>query len=572
LETHAGQTLDLALIERDVRRLWTTGWFDDIRVETSDGAQGVRVTFTLAEKPRLYLRRVKVRGGGVRRPSDLKKGAPVDRVWAKRVSGEIQRQWVEEGYRDARVEGDLIPVGDHQADLRLRVERGRLYRVAALRFSGSLGLKPKEARKALRETYPRRWLPGLGRSWSGWPSLAPLSHQRLQADVDRLRSMYFSRGYFEARVEIANVDIKEDKATVTLDVNSGRRHRVGRLEVREAGTNREISAGPDGEFPSRQLCRCLLEARRKSEKRGELFFGPRLQVAPAAEPPRTMLPIEPRRRRPIEGQAIADPRVDLRAEIETGPAYRIARIEFGGNYKVSDSTLRRALLLREGDLFDRGLLRRSLARLSQLPFVEPVKVSDAQVELAPESHLAKLTIPIKEKARGRWSLSGPLGPLGPFEYMIGARLPARGSGVLELSTYYAAFSLFAPPAPFAGLWPPRWTIGQPVAAFERPYLPGQDWKSGFLLSPQLGWRGALAGYGLTQANRAAHFPLEANSWLAPDLAVPVSWRAGRAADPGSVPASGVLQCEAPQATWGRLRRTGALIADVAASWWVLRLL
>ncbi len=59
IETHAGQTLDRARIARDVRRLWATGWFEDIRVETSETPEGIQVVFTLVEKPRLYLRRVR---------------------------------------------------------------------------------------------------------------------------------------------------------------------------------------------------------------------------------------------------------------------------------------------------------------------------------------------------------------------------------------------------------------------------------------------------------------------------------------------------------------------------------
>jgi outer membrane protein insertion porin family len=51
LETHAGQRLDPARVERDVRALWATGWFEDVRVEVAQGEEGAQVYFTVVEKP-----------------------------------------------------------------------------------------------------------------------------------------------------------------------------------------------------------------------------------------------------------------------------------------------------------------------------------------------------------------------------------------------------------------------------------------------------------------------------------------------------------------------------------------
>jgi surface antigen-like variable number repeat protein len=90
METRAGQTLDLARIERDVHRLRATGWFDDIRVDSSEPTPGLQLTFTLVERPRLYLRRVVFQPARERRPLDLGKRASVDVVLARRRGRSIQ--------------------------------------------------------------------------------------------------------------------------------------------------------------------------------------------------------------------------------------------------------------------------------------------------------------------------------------------------------------------------------------------------------------------------------------------------------------------------------------------------
>ena len=200
IETHAGQTLDRARIARDVRRLWATGWFEDIRVETSETPEGIQVVFTLVEKPRLYLRRVVFEPESRKRPLGLKQDAPVDAAWAQQVAAALRRQLIEEGYAEAAVESELIPVGFQQADLLLRVEPSRRTRVREVRFTGSPGLPPEELRRALRSTRARRLLPGVPGLWRGWRLFPPFSDARLRADLERLRSLYLSRGYFDARV------------------------------------------------------------------------------------------------------------------------------------------------------------------------------------------------------------------------------------------------------------------------------------------------------------------------------------------------------------------------------------
>lgn len=436
LETRSGQTLDLVRIEHDVRRLWATGWFNDILVESSPSVEGVQLVFTLAEKPRLHLRRVEFDPENERRPLGLEKGTPIDAVLAKRVAAALRQQLVEQGHAEATVEAGVIPVGFQQADLRVRVERGRAYRVQEMRFSGSLGLKPNELRGALRATRARRLLPGVGPLWRGWRLLAPLSQQRLQADVERLQSLYLSRGYFDAKVGIATVDTAENKATVTLQVDAGRRYRVERLEVVGAESIQELPPQPDGTFSSQKLCQFLLEARRESEREGKFGFTALLEAKTTSEPLRDRGGIDPKPGGLAETGAVARPWVALKAKIETGAVY---------------------------------------------------------------------------------------------------------SGLLSL----------VPQADW-----------QPLVALERPYLPGQRWQSGFLLSPQLGWRGTLSSYGLAQARQSSLTALGADSPPAPAVSVPVRWSSveGDNNSP-SFPSAGILRCEPRKSSLAWLQAAGAMAAN-----------
>ncbi len=567
LATRAGEPLDLARVEGDVRRLWATGWFDDIQVESSETAEGVHLVFTLVEKPRLYLRRIIFDPPGERRPLGLEEGVPVDKTSAAKVAQGLRRQLAEEGYADARVEAQLVRRGFDRADVRLKVNRGRHYRIREVRFEGQLGLKPKELRQALRATRTRRLLPGLGPLWRGWRILAPFSEERLQEDIERLRSLYFSRGYFDAQVEVARVNVANGKATLTIQADSGLQYRVRRVELAGAHPAHDLSPDPDGILPSRRLCDCLLEALRASEKRGEVPFAARLLLESPSEAPNSVEGGE-ESEAPSGRDAASASWVVLKAEVTSGPPHHVGRIEFQGHHAVSDSTLRRALVLHEGDLFDQGKLRQSLARLSQLGVIKPLTDSDVRVQLERDRHQVNLTIPVKENPRGRWSLTGPLGPvsaLGPLAFSIASRLPGVGQGPLELSTYRAEFSLLAWPQ-LVSLWPfkqrTRWL---PLLAIERPYLPGQWWQSGFVLAPQLGWEGTAATYAHTHTLLAARAVLDRGTPPGPGFAVPASWRTA-GSDASALPIAGLLRCEPHRSTWAWFRDAGLSIADLAGKW------
>jgi hypothetical protein len=126
-------------------------------------------------------------------------------------------------------------------------------------------------------------------------------------------------------------------------------------------------------------------------------------------------------------------------------------------------------------------------------------------------------------------------------------LPPWGRGLLELSTYTASIGMFAFAKPLLPILnaPKRFT---PILALQRPFTPGEGWKSGFLIAPQLGRNNALIGYGTTQLQQRL-LPLVAGErGVEPDLNVTVIRPDG----------DEVLACEAPKPRLGPLRAAGTM--------------
>ena len=269
--------------------------------------------------------------------------------------------------------------------------------------------------------------------------------------------------------------------------------------------------------PADPLCGYLLEARRVAESEGRLDFSAVVEASGT----------------------------DLTPHVQMGPSYAVGRIDFTGHDKINDSTLRRAMALYERDRFDVGKLRRSLARLNEIGLTEPLTLADVVVAKRADGVTADITIPLRERGRRWWLLSGPIIPgLGSYHASISSRLPAWGRGVLDASTYYLTFNLLGLARPLLNVLPLISSAPPAVFAVERPYLPGQGLLSGFAVSPQLSPRATIAHYGRTQLSRALRGTLDEP--IHEPLAVPI--RGGAGAD------GELLVCAPPRPRWWWLRR------------------
>ena len=262
-----------------------------------------------------------------------------------------------------------------------------------------------------------------------------------------------------------------------------------------------------------EVCACLLDARHTAESQGRINFTADVVFGGSGE------------------------QVDVTARIWMGSAHAVGRINFIGHDSVNDSTVRRALTLHERDLFDVTRLRRSLDRINRLGVFEPLSVSDVEVARRDDGVTADLTIPLRERKRRWWSLAAsPIPGFGTLQASISSRLPSWGRGAFEASTYFATFNL----------------IGF-VPALVRPVIPGQEWRSGFVISPAMSPRAMAAQYGGTHLARAVSALLDDEP--RDPLVVPVAGR--------SPSGDAVLVCHPPKPRLWWLRRGAAIAVNLA---------
>ena len=264
------------------------------------------------------------------------------------------------------------------------------------------------------------------------------------------------------------------------------------------------------------LCACLLDERRNAEAEGRLDFTAEVEFAATG------------------------PSVDVIARIWMGSAHTIGRIDFAGHSGINDSTLRRVMTIYERDLLDVRQLRRSLARINDMGIFAPLTLADISVVQRQDRVTADLTIPLRERKRRWWSVSGPVLPgIRSLRSSLASRLPPWGSGIFEATTYFVSLNV----AGFA----------KPFLALERPVIPGQQLVSGFAISPALPPRAMLMHYGRTHLAHGVSAVLDGE--VREPLAVPVT-SAGRLQPQP-------LVCVPPRPRLWWLRRGAAVAVNLA---------
>ena len=114
LLTRVGAKLDQAALRKDMQTLWSTGLFEDIRIQTTDAADGTAVVFNGTPKAAVYLRDLRMEPHTYGMAPSLPTGTPIDSLRANQVALQVRQKLVQRGYVGATVEPELVPIGKNR--------------------------------------------------------------------------------------------------------------------------------------------------------------------------------------------------------------------------------------------------------------------------------------------------------------------------------------------------------------------------------------------------------------------------------------------------------------------------
>jgi outer membrane protein insertion porin family len=380
LPIKVGERVDDEKAAQAVKALFATGFFRDVRLEVADGV----LIVVVQERPTIS--RIDISGNKEFDTDTLKKALKeigladariFDRSALERAEQEIKRQYIARGRYAAKVTVTVTPQERNRVAVNISVEEGEPAKIARINIVGNKVFTERELLALMTLTTP---------GWTTWYTKNDqYSKQKLQADLETLRSYYQNRGYLEFSVESTQVSITPDREDIYITVNLTEGPRYTVSDVRLAG---------DLPVPEADLVRLM------PLRPGDVFSRERLQAGTKAIGDRLG----------SEGFAFANvsavpdlDRAKLQAAftiyIDPGRRVYVRKININGNVKTRDEVIRREMRQLESAWFDSARIERSKVRIRRLGYFEDVNIETPPVPGANDE--VDVEVSVTEKSTGQ---------------------------------------------------------------------------------------------------------------------------------------------------------------------------
>lgn len=261
----------------------------------------------------------------------------------------LQLQLQQEGYFLAKVSLQQVPGQKEPSALLFKVDQGRKYEIAAIRFEGNSNV-PDGSLRSLVDV-----------ETAGFFSRGKATNRILNSDARKIEFQYHQRGYIRARVEprLVPANPSEDKLAVLFQITEGPEFRVQNLQVKgnqaveTAILMEEIQLQPGQPFSPIVLAQDRSNLIAFYENLGYRNVDFRSTVT-----------------HPQPGQ------VDLVYDIQEGSQFQLEDIIISGNSTTQRSVVQRELAIQPGDPLSLDKILQSETNLYNLAIFNRVEMNE----------------------------------------------------------------------------------------------------------------------------------------------------------------------------------------------------
>lgn len=366
IHSRADQTCSDANITRDVEALWELGYFDDIIVEAEVADGNVSLVYRVKERPAIgdvvFIGNDEISESDLKEKVTLREGSILSVPEVKQQIEKLRDFYAEKGFFLAEFSYELVEGSNNEVSVRFTITEGAEVTVRRVRFVGNATLNASELRSMMQTSET-----GL---FSFISSSNTFKRAAFDEDVDRLRALYYDRGFLTVQIAEPLVELTPDREhiDITIPIKEGPRFRVGRVRISEIDTDGneveplpgrralrgQIELNPGDWFSRSVIAQNLMDVTTYYRDRG---------YAKVEMTPQTELNVE----RNV---------VHIVVSIKRGPIVHIQRINITGNTKTRDAVLRREALIIEGERYSQTAVQDSKQRMMALGYFESVDVSE----------------------------------------------------------------------------------------------------------------------------------------------------------------------------------------------------
>jgi outer membrane protein insertion porin family len=383
LPVKVGDTFTEDMATEAVRRLYGSGFFSDVRIETNNNVVVVVV------QERATIASITFNGMSEfdskaitdsLRNVGFAEGRIFDRSMLERAELELKQQYMSKGKYGVEVTSTVTPLPRNRVGISFDIFEGDVARIREIHFVGNKAFSEGELLDQIQLTTP---------GWLTWyTDTDKYSREKLEGDVERIRSFYLDRGYLEVVVEPPQVTISPDRKDIyiTFTLHEGEPYKVrsvklaGNLLGLDTEINRLVQVKAGETFSA---AKTNDSAKAITDYLGELGYA-FANVNPNPQLDR------------------ATHEADLTFYIDPSRRVYVRRIQIGGNTRTRDEVIRREMRQEEAAWYDAGDIKMSRDRIDRLGYFNDVNVKTDPVPGSPDQ--VDVNVDVKEKPTGMVNL------------------------------------------------------------------------------------------------------------------------------------------------------------------------
>ena len=326
-----GQPYTTLRIRQSVDRLYQTGNFRNILVEAEPQAGGIRITFTLVDKPTVA--QIRLKGNQtfpfneLQRVMQLRVGDEFTNTEWKASLTRVLNYYHQQGFLQAQIASETSAIEqENRIILDAEIREGQRAKVREIQFQGDDVFPPSKLRTIIKTI-----------------SGGPYQPEQLEDDLKALDQFYVREGYLKATIGPPNITYHESTNEVTI-----------RLPM-DAGTLLKVTFEGNGDIPVETLKNQLSVWEERSYDPGVLEESTRKLEHFYQSQGYLFANVEYRFEDRADNQ-----NVNVNFKISEGKKVTIEKIVIEGNQAISSQEIKRLMSTKESGLFTSTVLNRTV--------------------------------------------------------------------------------------------------------------------------------------------------------------------------------------------------------------------
>ena len=393
MDTKAGDTLDPALISDDVRSIFNSGYFKDVRIDLMTQPNGLALVVVVDEKP--SVKEIKFEGFDAISSSTLAEKLTVKKFTIldeRKITADlrmIEQMYVEKGYYLVRASHSVEDAADSaEVILTYRVVENNPVWVSHVNLIGNAHFGDTELKSNMATREKR---------WSSWlTSGGAFKDEFVNRDKEFLSYIYRDSGFAEATVAApqSRLELGRQTVDVSFNIEEGERFQVGNIKV-----TGDLLLKSNGEkaYSEAELIEKLTMKPEKWFRISQFQNDLRMITDLYGDHGYAFVDVLPKTFANRETK-----KIDIEFAITKGDKVYFRNIIIEGNAKTRDNVIRRNMKVAEGELFHATRLEKSKAAVERLGYFQEVQILR---EPDVRNNRMDLRVKVKEKSTGTLSAS-----------------------------------------------------------------------------------------------------------------------------------------------------------------------